>query len=78
MPSALFHAMHVLGEQPRDIAENAAKQADLLDEARDRGLKTTVDFDDWDVEVYVFGPEPPLRELLAWAEAREIYPEYVP
>jgi hypothetical protein len=75
---SLYHSMHVLGEQPRDIAKNATKQADLLDETRDRGLKTTVDFDDWDVEVYVFGPEVSLRELLAWAEIRETYPEYVP
>ncbi|QIN81074.1 hypothetical protein GBA65_21800 (plasmid) [Rubrobacter marinus] len=59
MPSALFHSMRVLGEQPREIAENAKKQADLLDEAGARGLKTTVHFDDWDVEVYVFGPEDP-------------------
>ncbi len=77
MPS-LFHSVHVLGKRPREIAENATKQADLLDEAHARGLKTTVDFDDWDVEVYVFGPEAPLRDLLAWACARETYPEFVP
>ena len=77
MPS-LLHEMRVLGEQPRDIAENATKQADLLDEARARGLKTTVGFDDWNVQAYAFGPEAPLRDLLAWAQARGTYPELVP
>ncbi len=77
MPS-LFHSVCVLGDVPGLFAENATKQADLLDEAGARGLKTTVDFDYWNVEAYVFGPEAPLRDLLAWAHARETYPEFVP
>lgn len=37
-----------------------------------------MDFDDWNVEVYVFGPEAPLGDLLAWANACATYPELVP
>ena len=66
-PAELLHT-YTGPEDLRDMATGYAKSADLLEEARRRGLGAHYDLDGHSVHITVAGPRPDLQRLAVWAD----------